>query len=93
MNLKEYSEFHEYERDWNGRGAMKQTTRWMLTVSSDTDRVVRRYLAAAGRKGDLSRFVEEAAAVINSTERVEFADQVIPTAFLLDPFVRVGRIA
>ena len=39
---------------------MKQTTRWMLTVSSDTDRLVRRFLAVAGRKGDLSRFVEEA---------------------------------
>ena len=39
---------------------MKQTTRWMVTVSSETDRAVRRFLAAAGRKGDLSRFVEEA---------------------------------
>jgi hypothetical protein len=39
---------------------MKQTTRWMVTVSSDTDRLVRRSLAAAGRKGDLSRFVEDA---------------------------------
>jgi hypothetical protein len=39
---------------------MKQSTRWALTVSSDIDRRVRRFLAAAGRKGDLSRFVEEA---------------------------------
>jgi hypothetical protein len=41
-------------------GAMIQTTRWMMTVSSDADRLVRRFLATAGRKGDLSRFVEEA---------------------------------
>jgi len=39
---------------------MGQSTRWTLTVSSDIDRRVRRFLAAAGRKGDLSRFVEEA---------------------------------
>jgi hypothetical protein len=39
---------------------MKQSTRWALTVSSDIDRRVRSFLAAAGRKGDLSRFVEEA---------------------------------
>jgi hypothetical protein len=39
---------------------MKQSARWTLTVSSDVDRRARRYLAAAGRKGDLSAFVEEA---------------------------------
>jgi hypothetical protein len=39
---------------------MRQSARWMLTVSSDTDRRVRRVLAATGRKGDLSSFVEEA---------------------------------
>jgi hypothetical protein len=39
---------------------MKQSARWTLTVSSDVDRRVRRLLAATGRKGDLSRFVEEA---------------------------------
>jgi hypothetical protein len=39
---------------------MKQSTRWTLTVSSDLDRRVRRFLASAGRKGDLSGFVEEA---------------------------------
>ena len=38
---------------------MKQS-RWALTVSDDVDRQVRRYLADAGRKGDLSVFVEEA---------------------------------
>lgn len=39
---------------------MKQSARWALTVSGDVDRRVRRYLAGAGRKGDLSAFVEEA---------------------------------
>jgi hypothetical protein len=39
---------------------MKQSARWTLTVSSDIDRRVRRLLAATGRKGDLSNFVEEA---------------------------------
>jgi len=39
---------------------MKQSARWTCTVSSDVDRLARRYLAAAGRKGDLSAFVEEA---------------------------------
>lgn len=39
---------------------MKPTTRWAITVSSDTDRRVRRVLEAAGRKGDLSKFVEDA---------------------------------
>jgi hypothetical protein len=39
---------------------MKQSARWTLTVSADVDRRVRRYLAGAARKGDLSAFVEEA---------------------------------
>jgi hypothetical protein len=39
---------------------MKQTARWTLTVSDDVNRRVRRYLGEAGRKGDLSGFVEEA---------------------------------
>ena len=39
---------------------MKQSARWTLTVSADVDRRVRRYLTEAGRKGDLSAFVEEA---------------------------------
>jgi hypothetical protein len=39
---------------------MKQSARWTLSVSADVDRRVRRYLTDAGRKGDLSVFVEEA---------------------------------
>jgi len=37
-------------------------TRWSLVVSTATDRALRQFLAAqgGGRKGDLSRFVEEA---------------------------------
>ena len=38
------------------------SVRWNIVVSSDTDRSVRMYLASqgGGRKGDLSRFIEEA---------------------------------
>ena len=35
--------------------------RWNLTVSEETDRAVRTYLArTGGKKGDLSRFVDDA---------------------------------
>ena len=38
------------------------TARWNLAVSADTDQALRLFLAShgGGRKGDLSRFVEEA---------------------------------
>ena len=38
------------------------TTRWNLAVSSETDQSLRMFLAnqGGGRKGDLSRFIEEA---------------------------------
>ena len=38
------------------------TVRWNLAVSPDVDQSVRMFLAAqgGGRKGDLSRFIEEA---------------------------------
>lgn len=38
------------------------TVRWNIAVSPDTDQSVRMFLAAqgGGRKGDLSRFIEEA---------------------------------
>ena len=36
-------------------------TRWNLVIPEETDRAVRTYLArVGGKKGDLSRFVEEA---------------------------------
>jgi hypothetical protein len=38
------------------------SVRWNIAVSPDTDQAVRMYLAGqgGGRKGDLSRFIEEA---------------------------------
>ena len=38
------------------------TTRWNVAVSTDTDKSLRMFLASqgGGKKGDLSRFVEEA---------------------------------
>ena len=38
------------------------SVRWNIAVSPDTDQSVRMYLASqgGGRKGDLSRFIEEA---------------------------------
>lgn len=38
------------------------TTRWNLSISTETDQTLRRFLASqgGGRKGYLSRFVEEA---------------------------------
>lgn len=36
-------------------------TRWNLSISEETDRIVRTFLARnGGKKGDLSRFVDEA---------------------------------
>jgi Ribbon-helix-helix domain len=38
-----------------------ETTRWTVPVSKETDIAVRRFLAQRGmKKGDLSRFIEEA---------------------------------
>lgn len=41
---------------------MDNTTRWNIAVSQDTDQALRLFLAShgAGKKGDLSRFVEKA---------------------------------
>ena len=42
--------------------AINSNARWSLVVSRDTDIALRQFLASqgGGRKGDLSRFVEEA---------------------------------
>jgi len=41
--------------------ANAKSVRWTITVSQETDLAVRRYLGIQGmKKGDLSRFVEEA---------------------------------
>lgn len=44
------------------RGITMTTVRWNIAVSPEVDRSVRMFLAAqgGGRKGDLSRFIEEA---------------------------------
>jgi hypothetical protein len=40
---------------------MTDTTRWTVSVSKDTDIAVRSFLAQRGmKKGDLSKFIEEA---------------------------------
>lgn len=41
---------------------MNNLTRWNIAVSKDTDQALRLFLAnqGGGKKGDLSRFVEEA---------------------------------
>lgn len=43
-------------------GKVMNTTRWNVAVSTDTDQSLRMFLASqgGGRKGDLSRFIEEA---------------------------------
>jgi len=60
--------------------ANDETTRWTLTVSKETDVTLRSFLAQRGlKKGDLSKFVEEAVnwRVLNQTVadvRTRFAD-------------------
>lgn len=41
---------------------MRNTIRWNIAVSQDTDQALRMFMAnqGGGRKGDLSRFIEEA---------------------------------
>lgn len=54
------------------------TVRWNLAVSSDTDQSVRMFLASqgGGRKGDLSRFIEEAVRTYIFERAVEDAKAV-----------------
>jgi len=58
----------------------EDTTRWTVSVSKDTDIAVRSFLAARGmKKGDLSKFIEEAVKwrVLDQTmteARSKFAD-------------------
>ena len=51
------------------------TVRWNVAVSLDTDQSVRMFLAAqgGGRKGDLSRFIEEAVRAYLFEQAVEQA--------------------
>lgn len=49
-------------------------TRWNLTISDETDRMVRSHLARRGyKKGDLSKFVEE---TMNTTIMVQTLEEV-----------------
>jgi len=74
------------------------TTRWTVSVSRDTDISVRSFLAQRGmKKGDLSKFIEEAVKwrVLDQTmaeARGKFAD-LAPAAFeaLLDEAVTAAR--
>ena len=51
------------------------TVRWNLAVSADTDQALRLFLASqgGGRKGDLSRFIEEAVRAYLFEQAVEQA--------------------
>lgn len=63
-----------------------ETVRWNIAVSADTDKSLRILLATqGGRKGDLSRFIEEAvrARIFEMTaERAKAANADVPEAEL-----------
>jgi hypothetical protein len=76
------------------------TTRWTVSVSKDTDILVRSYLAQRGlKKGDLSKFIEEAVRwrVFDQTlaeARGKFADMPPDElATLIDEAVAAARKA
>jgi endo-1,4-beta-mannosidase len=59
------------------------TVRWSIVVSADTDKALRVFLAnrGGGRKGDLSRFVEEAVKTYileQTVERIKKANADLP---------------
>ncbi len=79
---------------------MADTTRWTVSVSRETDIAVRSFLAQRGlKKGDLSKFIEEAVKwrVLDQTiaeARSKFAD--LPAAELeaaIDEAVAAARKA
>lgn len=73
--------------------------RWNIAVSPDTDRSVRMFLAAqgGGRKGDLSRFIEQAVRSYLFEQAVEQAKGVtagmgdVELADLIDEAVQWAR--
>ena len=76
------------------------TTRWTVSVSKDTDIAVRSFLARRGlKKGDLSKFIEEAVKwrVLDQTmaeARSRFADlQPEELEELIDEAVAAARTA
>lgn len=75
------------------------TVRWNIAVSPDTDQSVRMFLAASGggRKGDLSRFIEQAVRSYLFEQAVEQAKDAtagiddVELAGLIDEAVQWGR--
>lgn len=73
--------------------------RWNIAVSADTDQSVRMFLAAqgAGRKGDLSRFIEQAVRSYLFEQAVEQAKDAtadmseVELTALIDEAVQWGR--
>ncbi|MBU2571583.1 MAG: ribbon-helix-helix domain-containing protein [Gammaproteobacteria bacterium] len=67
------------------------TTRWNLAVSTETDRSLRLFLASqgGGKKGDLSRFIEEAvrAHILELTAEQAKADNAMVNEKELDSIV------
>jgi hypothetical protein len=62
MNFqKVYLDYNSTHKHPN-TGVVMDSVRWNIAVSPDTDQSVRMFIAArgGGRKGDLSRFIEEA---------------------------------
>ncbi len=79
---------------------LEDTTRWTVSVSRDTDISVRTFLAQRGmKKGDLSKFIEEAVKwrVLDQTmaeARGKFADMPPEAAeALIDEAVAATRAA
>ena len=75
------------------------SVRWNIAVSPDTDQAVRMFLAAhgGGRKGDLSRFIEQAVRTYLFEQAVEQAKDATSDigeadlANLIDEAVQWGR--
>jgi hypothetical protein len=68
---------------------MTGQTRWNLVVSQDTDKTLRQFLASQGRgrKGELSRFVEEAvqARILElEVEQAKAENRALPSATIED---------
>ncbi|MEX0958166.1 MAG: ribbon-helix-helix domain-containing protein [Burkholderiales bacterium] len=74
---------------------MSDSVRWTVKVSSETDRLLRSFLGAQGmKKGDLSRFVEEAVRwrVLDETVRtIRERNRDLPAEALQDEIDRAVR--
>jgi hypothetical protein len=76
---------------------MSDSVRWTVKVSSETDRLLRSFLGAQGmKKGDLSRFVEDAVRwrVLDETVRtIRERNRGLPAEALQDEIDRAVREA